>query len=356
MGVAVFACTSCGDTVFVHQSCKHRFCAQCGAADTIKWANGMLSRLIDIKHFHVVTTLPKSLRCFAKMNDNLIYDLLFTTSADVIKSWFKAKYNLRPGIVSVLHTSGSDLKFHPHVHMIVSGGGQNFDSADFESLKTDYLCDQQFLGQQLKIKFQTKLIRLYQKGLIKTPQRISDKIALVNWLFNINQKHWIVAIQKPLDDIQQIIGYVGRYTKRACISEYKITDVGQTIKFQFNDYKNTPRGQKPRQAVIALKPTEFLDQLLQHVPTKRYRMVRYYGIYNSMYLNKIPQHLKGSFDEKQVPHSDDFQWGEFEQFRKSLIRSGRPDPLFCQSCNQNMLLVGIFYKEQFISKFQYDSS
>lgn len=309
-----------------------------------------------MKHFHVVTTLPKALRCFAKMNDNLIFDLLFTTSAQVIKSWFKAKYNLRPGIVSVLHTAGSDLKFHPHVHMIVSGGGQHIESGEYQSLKTDYLCDQQFLGHQLKIKFQTKLIKLFVKGKIKTPRSICDKKGLINWLFNINQKHWIMAIQKPLDDIHQIIAYVGRYTKRACLSEYKITHVGQTVKFQFNDYKNTPRGQKPRQAIKELKPNEFLDQLLQHVPTKRYRMVRYYGLYNSVYLNKIPNHLKATFEEKNLPQDDEFEWGEFEQFRKSLIRAGKQDPLFCQTCNQNMVFVGIIIKDRFISTFEYDSS
>lgn len=316
----------------------------------------MLSRLMDMKHFHVVTTLPKPLRIIAKFNDNLIFDLLFTTSATVIKSWFKAKYNLMPGIVSVLHTSGSDLKFHPHVHMIVSGGGQHIDSGEYERLKSDYLCDQQFLGEQLKIKFQSKLIKLYERGKIKTPRRICDKKKLVNWLLNINQKHWIVSIQKPLEDIHQIVSYVGRYTKRACISEYKITAVGERIKFQYNDYKNTPRGEKPRQAIKALKPGEFLDQLLQHVPTKRYRMVRYYGLYNSVYLNKIPQDLKGSFEENKLAYSEDFEWGEFEQYRKSLIRSGRPDPLYCHTCNQNMVLVGIIYKEQFKSTFEYDSS
>ena len=309
-----------------------------------------------MKHFHVVTTLPKPLRFLAKMNGNLIYDLLFTISAQVIKSWFEAKHNLMPGIVAVLHTSGSDLKFHPHVHMIVSGGGLHLEQGDYQKLKRDFLCSQQFLGRQLKLKFETRISRLFERGKLKTPRRINDKTALSNWLANIAQKHWIVAIQKPLDDIHQIVGYVGRYTKRACISEYKITHVGQSIQFQFNDYKNTPRGQKPRKAVLTLKPTEFLDQLLQHVPTKRYKMVRYYGLYNSVYLNKIPHEHKGSFEENHLPYEDDFDWGEFEQFRKSIIRSGRPDPLFCQYCKQNMVFVGIMLNNKLINSFDYDSS
>ena len=316
----------------------------------------MLSRLMNIKHFHVVTTLPKALRSLAKLNGNDLYDLLFRTSAEVLKSWFKAKHKLMPGIVSVLHTAGSDLKFHPHVHMIVSGGGQLIGSGEYESLKSDFLCEQQFLGRQLKIKYQSKLIRLYEKGKLKTPLRIQEKKDLVNWLYNINQKHWIVSIQKPLEDIHQIIGYVGRYTKRACISEYKIAEVGQSIKFRYHDYKNTPRGEKPLEAIKSLSPAEFLDELLQHVPTKRYRMVRYYGLYNSVYLNNIPQSYKATFEAEKLPEEDDFEWGEFEAYRKSLIRSGRPDPLYCQTCKQDMILIGILFKGKFKSVFEYDSS
>ena len=124
LGIAVLSCTECGDTTYITRSCKHRFCARCGNADTNKWAKLTLSRLINDKHHHVVTTLPKQLRFLADKNYKLIYDLLFKVSAQILKSWFKSKHNLLPGIVSVLHTAGSDLKFHPHIHMLLSAGGK----------------------------------------------------------------------------------------------------------------------------------------------------------------------------------------------------------------------------------------
>lgn len=359
LGIAVFACTSCGDTTYITRSCKNRFCAKCGAADTIKWAKLSLTRLLNIKHHHIVTTLPKPLRFLARINGPLIYNLLFQTSAAIIKSWFEAKHNIRPGIVAVLHTSGSDLKFHPHIHMVVSGGGQLIQSGKYKILESDFLCAQAFLGRQLKIKFQCQLIKLFNQGKLKVPKRIDHPKDFSRWLWKMDQKHWIVSIQKPLNDIHHIVGYVGRYTKRACLSEYKIESIGSTIKFKFNDYKNTPRGEKPRQAIKELKPIDFLDQLLQHVPDKGYRMVRYYGLYNSRYLKSIPDHLKAESTinpKATLAHDEHFDWGEFEQFRKAFIAAGLEDPLFCKACNQSKVLIGIKFKDKFINTFEYDSS
>ncbi len=348
LGIAILCCTECGDTTSITRSCKHRFCARCGNADTNKWARATLSRLINDKHHHVVTTLPKQLRYLANKNDNLIYDLLFKTSAEVLKSWFKEKHNLLPGIVSVLHTSGSDLKFHPHIHMLVSGGGKNLDSDQYKMIEKNYLCDQQFLGRQLKIKFCQALIKLYKNDKIKVHASLEENNKFISWVLNIKQDQWIVSIQKSLEDVQQIVGYVGRYTKRACISEYKIEAIEPKIKFRFNDYANSDRNAKPIEAIKEMNPFEFLDALLQHVPDKRYRMIRYYGLYNSKYLNKIPQHLK--LTEQKIPDQeiDQLQNKEFELYRIAFIKAGKPDPLYCQTCKRDKVLIGIQYKDKFI--------
>lgn len=356
LGIAILACTECGDITSITRSCKHRFCARCGNADTNKWARATLSRLINDKHHHVVTTLPKQLRHLADKNDNLIYDLLFKVSAEVIKSWFKSKHNLFPGIVSVLHTGGSDLKFHPHIHMLVSGGGKNIDSNEYKMLEKNYLCDQQFLGRQLKIKFCQALFKLYKKDKIKVHASLEKNNKFIKWVLNIKQDQWIVSIQKSLNDVQQIVGYVGRYTKRACLSEYKIEAIKPNIKFRFNDYANSDRNAKPIEAIKEMKPFEFLDTLLRHVPDKRYRMIRYYGLYNSRYLNKIPKQLK--LTEQKIPDQaiKELEGKEFELYRLAFIKVGKPDPLYCQMCKKDKVLVGIQYKDKFIEVDYEDSS
>ena len=171
------------------------------------------------------------------------------------------------------------------------------------------------------------------------------------------EKHWIVSIQAPLEDLEQIVGYVGRYTKRACLSEYKIEEIGSQIKFRYNDYKNTPRGEKPRESIKILSPDDFLDALLQHVPKKRYRMVRYYGLYNSAYLKKIPEELRGQKNEKrELENEDDLDWGEFSELRKRQIRLGRKDPLYCEDCERDLKLIKIELKGKEFVKQGYDSS
>ena len=303
-----------------------------------------------------MTTLPKELRGLAKKNGNILYDLLFQSSAEVLKSWFKSKHNILPGIVSVLHTSGSDLKYHPHIHMLVSAGGKQVEGEEYKVLDQDYLCSQNFLGKQLQIKFNVSLIKLYKKGKLKVHASLEKKNKFISWLYHIKKDHWIVSVQKSLEDVQQIVGYVGRYTKRACLSEYKIEEIEPKIKFRFNDYANSPRGGKPVEGMKEMKPYEFLDSLLQHVPDKRYHMVRYYGMYNSRYLNKIPKELKLREQVLTRSGAEEFEHEDFELYRRAFIKAGKADPLYCYYCKRDKILVGFKYKDKFIEAEGYEDS
>lgn len=290
-------------------------------------------------------TLPKPLRHLCKQNQDLLLNILFKESASVIQNWFDKKHNLKPGIVSVLHTAGSDLKFHPHVHMIVSGGGLTLDNKNQRKLKNDFLTRQRFLADKFKKAFIKRLLAHQANGDLILPKKYKDnQYKFQAWLNNLNEKQWIVSIQKPLDDLKQIVGYVGRYTKRACISEYKIKQVSnENIAFTFNDYKNTPRNAKPLKATRILKPTQFLDQLLRHVPNKGFKMVRYFGAYNSYYKKFIPSTKIeiNKDDNVELDHN----WGEFEEIRKLDIQNGKSDPLICPSCKVTLVFNKIVYSK-----------
>jgi len=358
LGVAVYNCDDCGDTKYIYRSCKHRFCSQCGASDTAKWAEQTLMTLLNIKHHHIIFTLPAPFRFLAKKNGDLIHNLLFKLSAQVLKDWFRIKHNILPGIVSVLHTAGSDLKYHPHIHMIVTGGGLDLTSNQFTVLENDYLTKQRFLANKLKILFKKALLQLHKNNKLIVPKKINHPLKISNWIDQIAQKHWIVSIQNPLDDLQQIVGYVGRYTKRSCISEYKIKENNHRIVFEYNDYKNTPRGHKPLIARKYLKPTQFLDKLLQHVPQAGFKSVRYYGLYSSFYKKQLPKSLKVDIDLDLENDFEDthYQWGEHEALRKKQIVRGKPDPLHCYCCNKSMKLLYYQYDKKHNIQYEYDSS
>jgi len=358
IGYAMYVCTGCGEVKYVYRSCKHRFCPGCGIEETYRWAEETLSRLMKMKHHHVVMTLPKALRSLSKLNGDKLHNILFKSSSEVLKSWFEHRHQIRPGIVSVLHTSGSDLKYHPHVHMIVSGGGQNKKTGEYEELSKDYLVKQRFLGKQLKLKFGKALLEGYMKGEVKMHKRIKDELSLQKWLLGMSERHWIVSIQEPLKDIEQVVKYVGRYTKRACISEYKLEEVTEgAVHLRYKDYKNSKRGERPKESIIKLGKTEFLDRLLQHVPTKGYRMVRYYGQYSSYWLNRIPESEKEKeLQVEEVELNEDYDWGYHERYRKSMLRLGKSDPLYCNCCEQDYILYGILYTDESKNEIYYEDS
>jgi len=305
-----------------------------------------------MKHHHVVMTLPKVLRHICKLNDELIYNLLFELSSKVLQDWFMKKHGLIPGIVSVLHTAGSDLKEHPHVHMIVSAGGLNQSNYEIKKLKSYFLTRQRFLANKLREAMVLKLSGLYKRDKLIVPKRWNKTNGqFLKWLQTIGDKQWIVSIQKPLENLNQIVGYVGRYTKRACISEYKIVRIkNDYVSFKYNDYKNTPRGEAPLQSIKKLHYVEFLDQLLKHVPNKSFRMVRYYGAYTSHYKKYLPinEVVIKEVEKVELEHS----WGEFEELRKKDLELGKPDPLTCPHCKVKLKHAGLI----FIKTIHYDDS
>jgi hypothetical protein len=342
MGMAKYSCESCNHEHFIYRSCKHRFCPTCGTVDTYNWADKTLQFLLNIKHHHVVVTLPKALRFLSKLNGNRIHDLLFQSSASILLDWFNYKYNIKPGIVSVLHTAGADLKYHPHVHLIVTGGGLHMPSKTIQELPNAYLTRQRFLANKFKQQFCRQLLKIHQAEPLNFPKIWEDKPNRLNDFLNkVKKQQWIVSIQKPLADLSQIVGYVGRYTKRTCLSEYKlISHENDVVSFEYNDYKNTPRGHKPLKSVCRLPTFGFLDHLLQHVPDKRYRMVRYMGLYNSHHKKHIPKQEQPT---TQTDSKNDEEWIEFEQYRKLEMEHDKQDPLQCPNCKTMMTFDGFVY-------------
>lgn len=344
LGIGHYSCGNCEDTdYYMYRSCGHRFCPTCGVLETNKWSEKMLRNLLDMKHHHVVMTLPKPLRNLSKKNGDIIHKELFKQSSDILKSWYGSRHRLKPGIVSVLHTSGSDLKYHPHVHMIVSGGGKELYGESYRELEGDYLVPQYYLGKQLRIRMIRGLIQRYKKGELKIHEDHKGGLRFATWLRSIGEKHWVVNIQKPLKDVNSIVRYVGRYTKRCCLSEYKIDEVGEdVVRIRYNDYKNSKRGEKAVQGIRSFTKTGFLDELLQHVPSKGFQMVRYYGLYSHLW--KIPErekHRKQDLEEVELKG----EWEEFEGYRKAMLSLGKPDPFICEKCGELKKLKGIIVKE-----------
>jgi len=340
MGYVQYSCTDCGEVHHILRSCGHRFCPTCGVNNTNKWAKKTLSNLLNIKHHHVVVTLPAWLRPMAKRNKVLVYNLLFRSAWEVIKGWFDYKHQMQGGLISVLHTSGADLKYHPHIHMIVTGGG--LQSGKVKLLEGAYLFSHEWFKQRFRWQFQQGLIKAYDKEELQVVYRHQKRAYFLSWLKKNNEKDWVVSVQAPLENATSIVRYVGRYTKRACLSEYKIESVEDAhISFRYNDYKNTPKGERPKEAVKRLHYVDFLDKLLQHVPEEGFVQVRYYGIYATSKQKQLPIAWKNS--PKEVPSilKEDIEniEGDWENYRKEYLAHYGRDPLWCPHCQRPLLYI-----------------
>jgi hypothetical protein len=328
LGTDVYECPRCGTTKFVYHSCKNRFCPRCGQYETDHWAATILSQLPSIKHHHVVFTLPAQLRPLAKANPESLHTLLFHTSAEVIKEWFAEKHHAIPGIISVLQTAGSDLHYHPHMHMIVSAGGLK-KGAWFE-LASDYLVNEKYLARKFRWWFLKELVAAYDQGRLQLPGELAalrERREFMRLVKKLHSVVWVVSVQPPLTDPENIVRYVGRYTRRACLSEYRIVGfTGGVITFECKDYAATAEG-KPGTKTVSLRYPEFFDRLFQHVPLPGFRMVRYYGLY--AHFKDLPPVSKAEPPEPP----EQLTWRELQ------IEKTGEDPLVCPTCRCELVFV-----------------
>lgn len=352
MGRAVYRCESCGERHEMYKSCKHRWCATCGVVETYRWGESLGSRLLNLAHSHITFTLPKGLRILSKSCEGVVYDCMFKAVNGVLQSWFWAKYGIKCGVVMVLHTAGSDLKYHPHIHCIVSCGGVGVDAESEEkylkSLGESYLCSHQHLGNQFRIRLINLLRGCCRAGQLATENGEAMSLSSLNARLGlVSGKSWIVGVEKGLWDAGQVVGYVGRYTKRACLSEYKISDIsGGEISFTYNDYANTPRGEKPVLATKRQGMTSFLDALLQHVPEPGFHVVRYCGVYANAAKRGLPSSFfSGQSREKEgvgvdiVPALSEVE--QYSAYRKNQVKLYGRDPFLC-SCGTKMSFVCMY--------------
>jgi hypothetical protein len=321
LGIDYYACTECGGISEVRHNCKHRFCPTCSWLDTVKWADLIKSQMLDIPHRHAVFTLPHQLIPLLKRNKKAMLDLLAKVSADTFKDWIKAKYNLNTGIISVLHTFGEKKNYHVHTHMIVAWGGIDFKTGELKTINEEFV-KYRFLQDKFRCKFEDALIALFDKGGLE--HGFDNRIEFMQFVKKINQKNWQIHLEPPMETPADVVRYIARYSKRACLSEYKITAIeGEYISFTYKDYadridKADPKS-KATEKTMRLHYGDFFPLLLQHVALPYFRLVRYYGCYGRF--KKIPQGYKPEPGEINLS----------EQIEEEY-QTSENNPKYCAAC------------------------
>ena len=264
---------SCSNEQYQYHSCGDRHCPNCGGLKKEQWLQDRMSELLPTTYYHLVFTLPQELRSLVMGNRTVLFNLLFdaghhtinTLSAD--KKWLGAK----PGIVSILHTNGQDLSFHPHIHCIVSGGGIDAVGCWVKEKRANgnYLFPKPKMENEYKLFFLKKLQSLLDQQKIET----ADPSALKITIEKLSKIRWNVHANAPFGGPAQILEYLGRYTHKTAITAHRIKEItGTSITFTYKDYAD-----EKKQKQMTLSHEEFARRFEQHILPKRFVKIRHGG-------------------------------------------------------------------------------
>ncbi len=275
LGYHAYRCSdeACAHIKYQYHSCRDRHCPNCGALKKQEWIEARMQELLPVKYYHVVFTLPHELNSMVLGHRKLLFKLLFDASSQTLLTFATDPKYLAalPGIISVLHTWGQQLSFHPHVHCIVSGGGITKDNTWKEARKSkyDFLFPVKAMKEVYRAKFLEALQQMTAKGEVIMPQGTDDK-ELINLLYH---KEWIVYAKAPFGGPHAVIEYLGRYTHKVAISNHRICSMNDdSVTFNYKGYAD---GNKQKQ--MSLTPKEFIRRFEQHVLPKGFTKIRTYG-------------------------------------------------------------------------------
>jgi hypothetical protein len=274
--------SACGHTTIAYNSCRNRHCPKCQGAAARDWMQAREAELLPVPYFHIVFTLPAAIGVIAYQNKAVIYDALFKASAEtMLKIAADPKHlGARIAITSVLHTWGSAMTHHPHVHMIVPGGGIALDGSRWVAKRPNFLLPVLVLSKLFRRLMIEKLVAAHAAGKLVF---FGEHAALVelkafrSFLAPLRKTRWFVYAKRPFAGPKAVLAYLARYTHRVAISNRRLiaTD-GKTVTFKVKDYRIEGPS---RYKTMTLATAEFIRRFLMHVLPKGFHRIRHYGLF-----------------------------------------------------------------------------
>jgi hypothetical protein len=280
LGGHVAACTTCGHQHVAYNSCKNRHCPKCQTPAARHWMAARAEDLLPVEYFHVVFTLPAEVARIAFWNKRELYGLLFRASAETVAAIAADPKRLgaRVGMTSVLHSWGSALTHHPHIHMIVPGGGLSPDGNRWVACRPGFFLPVRVLSRLFRRLFLEGLLGLHRSGRLSFFDDLADLAdadAFCEWLAPIEKTEWVVYAKPPFGGPEAVLAYLSRYTHRVAISNHRLISAdADTVSFRWKDYR-IKRGD--RMKVMRLETSEFIRRFLLHVLPVGFHRIRHYG-------------------------------------------------------------------------------
>ncbi len=281
LGGHVARCEDCAHTSIAYNSCRNRHCPKCQGAAAKQWLADREAELLPVPYYHVVFTLPARIADIAYHNRAAIYDLLFKVSAETMLTIAADPKHLgaRIGITSVLHTWGSAMTHHPHVHMIVPGGGISLDGQSWVLCRPGFFLPVRVLSRLFRRLFLGRLAALHQAGRLSffgNDAHLAGAQSFAALLAASRKTEWVVYAKRPFGGPQAVLAYLSRYTHRVAIANSRLIALDQQgVTFRWKDYRVDGRNRHKR---MTLATFEFIRRFLIHVLPKGLHRIRHYGL------------------------------------------------------------------------------
>ena len=281
LGGHIEGCEDCGHRRIAYNSCRNRHCPKCQGAAAREWLAAREADLLPVGYFHVVFTLPAAIADIAAQNKTAVYDLLFRAASQTMLTIAADRRHLgaRIGITAVLHSWGSALTHHPHIHMIVPGGGISLDGQHWVSSRPAFLLPIRVLAKLFRRLFLTRLVELHTAGRLRffaTLAGLAERSAFWRRIAIVRKKNWVVYAKPPFAGPAAVLAYLSRYTHRVAISNRRLIALDErSVTFRFKDYR---RDGAERYRTMTLAVDEFIRRFLLHVLPKGFHRIRHYGL------------------------------------------------------------------------------
>jgi hypothetical protein len=279
LGGHVARCEDCAYTSIAYNSCRNRHCPKCQGAAAKQWLAEREAELLPVPYFHVVFTLPAPISDIAYQNKAVIYDILFKASAETLVTIAADPKHLgaRVGITAVLHTWASALTQHPHVHMIVPGGGISLDGQRWVSCRPSFFLPVRVLSRLFRRLFLERLTAAHQQlQFFGNHAPLADAQAFATYLAPLRKTEWVVYSKRPFGGPEAVLAYLSRYTHRVAIANSRLIAFDQDgVTFRWKDYRIKGRD---RYKLMTLATDEFIRRFLIHVLPRGFHRIRHYGL------------------------------------------------------------------------------
>jgi hypothetical protein len=336
LGGHVLHCDGCGADQISYNSCRNRHCPKCQASAAQRWLEARSADLLPVEYYHVVFTLPAPIADIAYYNKAVVYGLLFDIAAETLLTIGADPKHLgaRLGVTLVLHTWGSALTHHPHVHGIVPGGGLAIDGSRWVACRPGFFLPVRVLSRLFRRRFLEALQQAHREGRLRffgEHARLAECGAFTRWLAPLRQCEWVVYAKRPFAGPEAVLAYLSRYTHRVAISNSRLLGLDERgVTFRWKDYRAKGR---TRYKTMTLDAGEFMRRFLLHVLPGGFHRIRHYGLLancsRSANLALARQLLHVPPPDPQAPPCD------------AALDEARPI-FVCPHCGHAMMVVQVF--------------